>query len=205
MRIAIFGATGRVGSRVMEKALQQGIEVRALVRTPEKVTPHEGLEVIQGDATNLADIQLTIQGCSKVFSGLSTDKSTTLSLAIPLIVKSMEESGLQRIVTIGTAGILNSRSEPDKYRFETSESKRKKTFAAEEHLDAYYTLSKSSLDWTIICPTYLPDGEEQEVIRFEKDLLPEEGKKITVGDTATFAFKELLYNNFINTRVGICY
>ncbi|KHE67463.1 NAD(P)H-binding protein, partial [Halobacillus sp. BBL2006] len=103
------------------------------------------------------------------------------------------------------AGILKSRYENGKYRFQTPESKRKKTFAAEEHVKVYESLEASSLNWTIICPTYLPKGEEQGSIRYEIDFLPEGGKKITVDDTARFAFQNLKDSSFPKKRVGICY
>ena len=41
---------------------------------------------------------------------------------------------------------------------------------------------------TVVCPTHLIDGEATEVYRTEKDILPEGASKITVGDTAHFAW-----------------
>ena len=41
--IALFGATGKTGRRVLARALDQGFEVRVLVRDPGKLTissPH---------------------------------------------------------------------------------------------------------------------------------------------------------------------
>lgn len=51
---------------------------------------------------------------------------------------------------------------------------------------------------TVVCPTHLIDGEATEVYRTEKDILPEGGSKITVGDTAHFAWdlcKKNIYEN----------
>lgn len=205
MKIAIFGATGRVGQRVLNHALENEIEVRALVRNHHQMNETPSVEWINGDVKNAEDVKKTIQGCDLVFSGLSTDKSDTLSQAIPHIIEAMVSEDIQRIVTIGTAGILNSRGEPDKFRFQTSESKRKLTFAAEEHAKVYQALSESNLEWTIVCPTYLPDGDAQGSIRFEKNFLPEDGKKITVGDTAQFAYQELFGKKYVGARVGVCY
>ncbi|MCA0969697.1 NAD(P)H-binding protein [Halobacillus litoralis] len=205
MKIAVFGGTGRVGKKIVEKALKDGHEVRALVRKPPQHEWFERAEIVQGNSKVEQDVRETIKGCDVVFSGLSTDKTDTLSVSIPLIIQAMKDEGLSRILTIGTAGILNSRQNKEKFRFQTDESKRKLTFAAEEHADVYQSLLSSGLDWTIICPTYLPDGEEEGNIRYEKDLLPEGGKKITVGDTAAFAYKELFDQQFLECRVGVCY
>ncbi len=87
-----------------------------------------------------------------MISCLGTDGDDTLSTAMAHILSVMEEQHIKRLITIGTAGILDSRYEPGKYRFETNESKRKQTRAAKEHAKVYEMLKESSLDWTIICP-----------------------------------------------------
>ncbi|MFC0523458.1 NAD(P)-dependent oxidoreductase [Pontibacillus salicampi] len=206
MNITIFGATGRVGSKLTNLLLEQGHHVRALVRNQEKaveVIPHA--ELIIGDVRNEGDVQKAIRSSDAVVSALGTDRTTTLSEAIPIIIRQMMQAGINRIVTIGTAGILDSRYEADKYRFQSSESKRTKTFAAEEHLSVYQTLQNTNFDWTIICPTYLPDGDAEGSVRFEENLLPIDGKKVTTGDTAVFTYETLLNNSFSQKRVGICY
>ncbi|WP_226576663.1 NAD(P)-dependent oxidoreductase [Halobacillus litoralis] len=206
MKIAVLGGTGRVGSKVIQQAIDQQIKVKALVRDKDKADALiPKAEHVVGDVRKEEDIQTVLHDCDYVFSSLSTDKTDTLSQSTPLVIKEMNKQGLKRIVTIGTAGILNSRYEKGKYRFETSESKRSKTFAAEEHAKVYEMFRDSSLDWTIICPTYLPDGHKQGDVRYEMDLLPEGGKKITVDDTAQFAFHALMENKFLYHRVGICY
>jgi putative NADH-flavin reductase len=124
---------------------------------------------------------------------------------MPLIISAMEKHGIRRIITIGTAGILNSRLTPGVLRYQGGDSNRKLTFAAEEHEKAFRLLENSSLDWTVVCPTYLPDGEARGNYRTEKDFLPENGREITVGDTAEFAFRELEHPEFRQCRVGLAY
>ncbi|WP_163529569.1 NAD(P)-dependent oxidoreductase [Halobacillus ihumii] len=204
MKIAVFGATGRVGNRVVNQAAEEKIEVNALVRDRTKAQEMiPSAHLIEGDVLNPEDVEATIHGCDIVFSGLGTDKTTTLSQAMPVIIRTMDKYDVERIITIGTAGILNSRIEEKSYRFQTSESKRRQTFAAEEHLFAFKALSQSGLSWTILCPTYLPDGEAAGSIRHEVNYLPADGKKITVGDTAQFAFDEIKKARFPQVRVGL--
>ncbi|WP_085506863.1 NAD(P)-dependent oxidoreductase [Thalassobacillus devorans] len=206
MKIAVFGATGRVGSYMMTFALEAGWQVKALVRAPEKITQKTPqLEVIKGDVFAKHLVEKTIAGCDAVFVSLGTDKTNTLSASAPHIVAAMKKHGVMRAVIIGTAGILDSRHQPGKYRFETPESKRKTTTAAEEHLKAFQIWKASGLEWTYVCPTYLPDGEPTGEVRCETGGLPEDGKKITVGDTACFAFRTLHDNRFVRQRIGICY
>ena len=204
MRITIFGATGRVGQEILRRALADGHQVKVLVRSP-KLEVHTNLEMITGDVRNKKHVKQAIQEAELVFSVLGTDRTTTLSEAMPLIIDAMEKQGIQRLITIGTAGILDSRLTPGVLRYQGGDSNRKLTFAAEEHKKAYRLLEASELDWTIVCPTYLPDGEARGSYRTEKDFLPEEGKEITVGDTAEFAYKQMENLEFIRRRVGISY
>ncbi|CAM4133883.1 NAD(P)-dependent oxidoreductase [Saccharibacillus endophyticus] len=205
MRILILGATGRVGSLIVEHALRDGHEVTALVRDPGKVRAREGLTVNKGNACNAADIRRVMEGQQAVISALNTDGTTTLSDSMPIIIDAMREFGIRRIVTVGTAGILQSRTEPELLRYQSSDSKRKSTRAAEEHRRVYELLQASELDWTIGCPTYLPDGEAVGGYRMERDKLPEGGERITVGDTAEFVYGQIKDRQYIHARVGIAY
>ncbi|WP_281863807.1 NAD(P)-dependent oxidoreductase [Planomicrobium okeanokoites] len=204
MKLAIFGATGRVGSEILKRALEDGHQVTALQRSP-KLDKHPNLETVFGNVREGKDIERVITGADAVFSALGTDKTTTLTDALPFIIESMERHGINRIITIGTAGILDSRLEEGKLRYQGGDSNRKMTFAAEEHEKAFRLLEQSNLEWTIVCPTYLPDGEAKGGYRVEKDFLPEGGKEISTGDTGEFAYRQLEESTFVRSRVGIAY
>ena len=206
MNICLFGATGRVGSIILENALSQEHNVRVLVRDSRKIKlSADGLLVKEGNVLNEKDISSCISGSDVVISALNTDGTTTMSDSMPFIIKHMKEHGIQRIISIGTAGILQARSAPYLYRFQSSESKRKSTRDAEEHLKAYLLLMDSGLDWTVVCPTYLPIGERKGHYRYEKDFLPDNPSSISIYDTADFAFGQLFTNEFIGSRVGLTY
>lgn len=206
MKIFILGATGRVGSHIVSYALQDGHKVTVLVRTPEKVRQHHGnLTVMIGNALQKEDIAHAMKGTDVVISTLGTDGTTTLSESMLLIIEAMYKEGIQRIITIGTAGILQSRVSPDILRYQSSESKRKQVRAAEEHRQVYELLQHSKLNWTIVCPTYLPDGEKIGRYRVERDFLPEGGTSISVPDTAAFAYSQITSSEYLQTRVGIAY
>lgn len=206
MNILVLGGTGRVGSQIVILALQDKHHVTVLVRTPEKIQiDNDHLTIIQGDVLNKEDVVRSMQGIDVVISALSTDGGTTLTESMPHIIEVMVNEGIKRIITIGTAGILQRRTSPDLLRYQSSESKRKLTRAAEEHHKVYDLLKQSSLDWTIVCPTYLPDGEPLGEYRVERDFLPEDGVKIHVPDTAEFTYKQITSNVFIKSRVGIAY
>ena len=206
MNICLLGATGRVGSVILENALANQLSVQVLVRDQGKLNvKSENLFVREGNVLNEEDLALSIEGSNVIISALNTDKSTTLSESMPLIIKHMTKYGIKRIITVGTAGILQASSTPNLYRFQSSESKRKSTRDAEEHLKAYLLLKNSGLDWTIVCPTYLPIGERVGHYRYEKDFLPENPSSISIYDTGDFTFQQLFSSEFIGARVGLSY
>ena len=206
MRILILGMTGRVGSEITKLALEDKHQVTALVRTPEKITSNDdNLSVVKGDVTIKEDVERAMKDADAVISALNTDGGETLTKSMPLIIEAMKAEGIKRIVTIGSAGILNSRVEDAVLRYQSSESKRKLTRAAEEHHKTYELLEASELNWTVVCPTYLPDGKAAGEYREERNYLPEDGKKITVGDTAEFAYNQLESDEYLKSRVGIAY
>ena len=206
MKILILGASGRVGSHLVELAIKDQHEVTLLVRNPDKLPHHhQQLCVMKGDVLNKQDIEQAMHHVDVVVSALNTDGGTTLSASLPLILEAMTKQQLTRIITIGTAGILQSRVTPTLLRYQSTESKRKSTFAAQEHQRVFEQLQQSAMDWTIVCPTYLPDGAWTGNYRVERNFLPEGGSEISVADTADFAYQQIFSEEFLRTRVGLAY
>lgn len=206
MKILLMGATGRVGREIVARALADGHHIHALVRNPDAVVRDEGnLHIVRGDACKKNDVLRAMQGAEAVISSLSTDGGTVLTESTPLLIAAMKEQGIRRIVTIGTAGILQSREYPELLRYESPDSRRSSTRAAEEHRHVWELLQSSGLDWTVVCPTYLPDGERLGRYRVERDFLPEGGRSISVPDTADFAYQQLFSGDYVGSRVGIAY
>ncbi|MBM7097394.1 NAD(P)H-binding protein [Bacillus sp. H-16] len=205
MNILLFGATGRVGNHLIKLAAESSHLYTLFVRSPAKLASPlpPNMRLFQGNAVEKRDVHKALQGQDGVISCLSTDKNNVLSAFTPILCEGMAEQGIKRVITVGTAGILQSRSEPGTFRFLSKESKRKTTIAAQDHLSVYNTFRKTNLDWTIICPTYLPEGEITGLARYEKDMLPIDGSRVTTGDTAAFTYHEFFNQAFVRTRVGL--
>ncbi|MEM7432224.1 MAG: NAD(P)H-binding protein [Pseudomonadota bacterium] len=61
LNIVVFGATGEVGSHIVNEALGRGHNVRAISRRPESVErQHENLTVMKGDLLDPASIQAAV-------------------------------------------------------------------------------------------------------------------------------------------------
>ena len=72
--ILVIGATGNVGSKLVEQLATMGHQVRALVRSPEKATRIQelGVEIVPGDLERPDTLDAALKGVEKVFL-LSSD------------------------------------------------------------------------------------------------------------------------------------
>lgn len=96
MTILITGATGRVGSKVVEQLLERGADVRVLVRDPSKTRFAPEVEVVQGDMLDLESLRRAFAGVSTFFllNAVAADEFTQALIALNIA----REAGVNRVV-----------------------------------------------------------------------------------------------------------
>lgn len=73
MKLAVIGATRGIGLEVVKAALEDGFEVTALVRNPQRMTlSHPNLRVVTGDAQDPAAVAEVVEGQDVVCDCLGT-------------------------------------------------------------------------------------------------------------------------------------
>jgi uncharacterized protein YbjT (DUF2867 family) len=84
MTILVTGATGRVGSKVVEQLLERGADVRVLVRDPSKTRFAPEVEVVQGDMLDLESLRRAFAGVSTFFllNAVAADEFTQALIAL---------------------------------------------------------------------------------------------------------------------------
>jgi putative NADH-flavin reductase len=110
MKIAVFGAGGRIGSRIVREALNRGHDVTSIVRHPENYTLiHDHLKVAKGDLFDAQDVETGAFDQDAVVSAYSNTRgapaSTIAELPIPLI-KGLKQAHVKRLIIVGGAGSL---------------------------------------------------------------------------------------------------
>ena len=66
--VLITGATGQVGHAIARRLTADGVEPRALVRSPERAGAlPEGAQPVIGDVTDVASLQAALDGCATVY------------------------------------------------------------------------------------------------------------------------------------------
>lgn len=73
-KIGVLGATGGVGSAFVKFALNRGHDVRAMCRTPSKMSEHANLEVIKGDSVSAEDVAKLVDGVDCVVCAVGNEK-----------------------------------------------------------------------------------------------------------------------------------
>ena len=153
--IALFGATGKTGHRVLTRALAAGFEVRALVRDPAKLaTLSPDLTVICGDVLDADAVGQTVAGSDAVLSLFGQVKGSPPMLqadGTQLIVDAMRRHGVERIITLSGGGLSAPLARPGPadrvIRFLLKTLSGHVLVDAEQHLRV---LEASGLDWTVV-------------------------------------------------------
>lgn len=207
MKVIVFGATGNVGKQLVKLALYNGHQVKAFARNvfTEDLPKDDNLELIQGALFDEKEVYKALKDCDAVLSALggATDGSDkTRSLGIKNIGKQMEKAGIKRIITVGGAGILED--EYGKLLMDDEEFPPQFIAVSEEHKKAWQFLKESSLQWTMVCPFMIKDGEPTGVFNASIDVAPLlDNTSILSGDLALFMLNEITKNEFVGSRVSL--
>lgn len=114
--IALFGATGKTGRRVLTRLLDAGHAVRALVRDPARLDhAHPQLTVVTGDVLDPAAVGTTVAGSDaviSVFGHVAGSPATVQTDGTANIVAAMREHGVDRIVSLSGGGLADPADQP---------------------------------------------------------------------------------------------
>jgi putative NADH-flavin reductase len=156
MKLALIGATGFVGSHLLQEALQRGHQVTAIVRDPSKLSlTNDHLTVVKGDINSTNELVALLTGHDLVLSAFNAGWSNPnlyddFLAGCQIIEAATEKAGVKRLIVIGGAGSLeiNGHQLVDSPQF-PAEYKPGAT-AARDYLNI---IKKNTvLDWTFFSP-----------------------------------------------------
>lgn len=207
MKVLVIGATGRLGSLLVEYALEAGHEVTAFARNIDRVNlEHKRLDLYQGDVLYPGLLDGAIQGKDAVLSviGIRQFKGpiTLLSKGIRNISEIMQKHQVKRLITITGAGILQENEH--QIVMETLSFPPNLQNLSLDHLRVWELLKISTLDWTIACPSFMHNGERTQAYLTGEDRYPRKSRnEVSVEDVADFMVKEMTENQYLHKRVGL--
>lgn len=212
MKIAIFGASGATGQLLTQRCLTAGHSVTALLRRPENFALRDRVRVVRGSAFDVAIVRETVAGSDVVLSALgarSLRKEDVLEHAVPLIVAAMKQTGVKRIIALGSAGALadSLKKQPAWRRWivENIVYKTMLKWPVASQISQYTTLSSSGLDWTMVMPPMLTNAAGRGGYRIDGEALPRNGSKISREDVADFMMKQIDSREWVGKGVYLSY
>lgn len=214
-KVAVIGATGFVGTQVVNELTNRGYEVEAIVRDASKVQQNEKVTAKSVDVNNVDELAEALKGNDAVISSFNAGWTNPnlyddfLNGSIN-IEKAVEKSGVKRFITVGGAGslyiegnqLVDSPEFPAEYKAGAT--------AARDYLNKIK--ENNTLDWTFFSPA-IEMHQGTAGIRvgkyrtsLENPVFDENGRSIlSVEDVAVALVDELEQNNHIRQRFTAAY
>jgi putative NADH-flavin reductase len=210
MKIAIFGATGKVGRHLVDQALERGDEVTVFVRDPSKLTTHrrERLKVVQGDVLDQKDVEQAVVGNDAVVSALGHTKTSSkdvLTEGAKNIVAAMNGHGVRRLVGLTGAGVRDPKDEPKLVdRVIGWLLKILQRDLLEDSLGQARVIRESDLEWVIVRAPVLNEGEKKGEYRVGY-VGKESGTRLSRADVADFMLRQTTDDTYLHQAPMVSY
>jgi len=189
MKVALIGASGNVGSRILIELLNRGHEVTGIVRHTEKLPRNDRLTAKRGDINDEARLAQLLGGHDAVISAVRFQSMNAQSF-----IEAIKTAGIKRLLVVGGAGslevapgvqLVDTPNFPEAYKAEA--------LAGRDFLNVLR--GERELDWTVLSPSalFMP-GERTGKFRLGTDglLVGSNGEsKISFEDHAIALVDEL--------------
>jgi len=202
MKIALIGASGNAGSRILKELSDRGHAVTAIARTPDRIAALPGVTAVAGDLDQPDALTETLRGHDAVISSVhfaATDAARLIDL--------VRASGVTRYLVVGGAAslevapgqrLLDQPDFPEAYKVEAT--------AGAAFLDRLRGVQ--DLDWTFLSPSamFVP-GERTGRFRLGTDQLLSntQGSSISFEDYAIALADEIEQPRHIRQRFTVGY
>ena len=202
MKVAILGGSGTVGQFLIRGVSGAGYQIRVLTRSPNTIKTIDGcMEIIQGDAQEIASIRSLIQGCDAVLNALGQrrerkSEAPIFSTATGHVLTVMKELGVQRYILVRGFSVDAPGDHKDLRTRLLSWLVRRVIHDQwadwQKELDL---LLRSEVEWTLIRLPIVVD--EPSLGPFRVDLATPPGRKISGYDLANFVVTQITDSTYV--------
>ncbi|HXW63238.1 MAG TPA: NAD(P)-dependent oxidoreductase [Candidatus Acidoferrales bacterium] len=218
MKIALIGASGFVGSRILSEALRRGHQVTAIIRRPQRIVPHRNLTVIQADVLRSDQLARILAGHDVVISSYNPARGVPGPDVFHRhvrghrsIISAVKKSGVKRFLAVGGAASLKTPAGIeflDSPEFPSVFEPFRPGIRGTREL--YYLLRKEpGLDWVFLSPSVMiGPGRRTSAYRLGKDhvLYDEKGQShISLEDYAVAMINEAEHPKHHRERFTVGY
>ena len=109
--VLLIGATGFVGSAILNELVNRGHKVTAVVRNAQKLASMADVEAVEADVADVDAIAKLAEGKDAVISAynpgwMNPDIARLITENYPKILQAAKKSGVKRLLIVGGAGTL---------------------------------------------------------------------------------------------------
>ena len=207
MKVVLYGASGTIGSRILNELISRNHEVTAVARHPAKVNA-PGVRILAGDVLDASAVAAAAQGADAAISAYSPGgEPEKLLAATKSLISGLSKAGVRRFLMVGGAGSLEVA--PGQKLYDSPDFSAAWKAVALAHGDALALLKRSDLDWTNLSPAaYIEPGQRTGTFRLGKDalLVDESGEsRISAEDYAVALVNELEHPQHVRQRFTVGY
>ena len=210
MKVALYGATGKSGSRILKELVSRGHQVIAIVRNPAKLPqPAAGVVIKQDDLSDSKKIAAAVDGAEAVISAYAPpqDDIDALVGVTQRQVEALNHGSKVRLIVVGGAGGLNVA--PGVTLIDSGYLPEPVLPIAKAHSKALNVLKASTIDWTYLAPAaYFEPGTRTGKFRLGTDELianEQHESRISMEDYAIALVDELEKPQHRRQRFSIGY
>lgn len=213
MNITLIGATGYVGSALLNEALERGHQVTAIARDTAKLPAHAGLTAKAVALNDAATVATAVRGSDAVISAFNGGWQNPNIAADTVngyaaIIEGAKRAGVPRLLVVGGAGSLEVA--PGQRLIDQPAFPAEHKAGAGAMRDVLDTLrTETQLDWSFLSPAAeLVSGERSGRYRVGGDqlLVDDQGhSRISVQDYAVAMLDELEQPAHSRKRFSVAY
>lgn len=211
MKVAVLGASGWIGSQIVEEAVTRGHQVIALVRNPSAIE-RQDVEIRQLDVLAEQDFAQALQGVDTVIAsigGRAAGNHDMVERSAAKLLEQLPNAGVKRLLWVGGAGSLEVAPGVQLVTVPDFPAEYKDEALAQSQALQLFRNSDSPLNWTFVSPAAeIFPGEKMGQFRVGGDQLLTDAQghsKISVADFASAMLDELETAKHAKQRISVAY
>jgi putative NADH-flavin reductase len=200
-KIAVLGASGNVGKRIVALASKLGFEVVCQTRNAAKIgDTGSRVQVQVFDPKDAASLDTFVTGAQAVIFALGVDKpgaTTFFSEVTAALLPAMKKQGVRRLIAITGVGAGDTRGHGGfVYDWIVFPLFTRKIYADKDRQEAM--IAASNLDWTIVRPAPFSEGGAARPLEIYTKIQPDTVlRKIARDEVAAFVVEQINSDSYL--------
>ena len=203
MKLALIGASGNIGAKILNEALERGHQVTGIVRDVSKLQARDGVSAASCDLADEGALAELLRGHDAVIVSVKHNGAN-----VDHVLNACRQAGVKRVLVVGGAAslevapgvrLLDTPGFPEEIKVEAA--------PAADFLDRIRQVQ--DLDWSFVCPSiFIVPGERTGKFRLGGDELLKDANgdsRISQEDFAVAMLDEVEQPQYLRRRFTVGY